>query len=45
MGLFLFHLCRAELTAAEKAAALKKRKPLWESLKVQEGSFGTLEAD
>ena len=41
-GAFSFHLCRAELTAAEKAAALKKRKLLWESLKVQEGSFGTL---
>ena len=29
------NLCRAELTAAEKAAALKKRKILWESLKEQ----------
>ena len=29
------NLCRAELTAAEKAAALKKRKILWESLREQ----------
>lgn len=29
------NLCRAELTASEKAAALKKRKILWESLREQ----------
>ena len=34
------NLCRAELTAAEKAAALKKRKILWESLREQKDSFG-----
>lgn len=30
------NLCRAELTASEKAKALKKRQILWESLKEQE---------
>lgn len=30
------NLCRAELSTAEKAKALKKRKILWESLKAQE---------
>ena len=30
------NLCRAELSAAEKAKAIKKRKILWESLKAQE---------
>lgn len=34
------NLCRAELTAAEKAAAMKKRKILWESLREQQDSFG-----
>jgi ParB/RepB/Spo0J family partition protein len=32
------NLCRAELTAAEKARAIKLRKTLWESLKEHENS-------
>lgn len=32
------NLCRAELSAAEKAKALKKRKILWESLKAQDNT-------
>ena len=36
------NLCRAELSAAEKAAALKKRKILWESLREQKETGGNL---
>lgn len=36
------NLCRAELTAAEKAAAMKKRKILWESLREQQAPGGNL---
>ena len=34
------NLCRAELTAAEKAKAIKLRKILWESLREHENSSG-----
>ena len=36
------NLCRAELSPAEKAQALKKRKILWESLKEQGAAGGNL---
>ena len=35
------NLCRAELTPAEKAMAVKKRKILWDSLREQQGNSGT----
>ena len=35
------NLCRAELTPAEKATAVKKRKILWDSLREQQENSGT----